>query len=267
MPSSIRTAISNALYYIGSWFQSLSYRFDDAADWAYDIPFVGPYIASPLYRVADYCYYIYEYFGDLRSGWLSLCNWLDAVWDRLGDLWDDLGDLWDYAHDYLWGKIYDALDLADDAWDRAVTAYQKARDAWYYATGWLTDRANEAWARAGAVWGTVTNWLKQQAIDAWNKAVWAYEQIAAAVTAKAQEIYAWVKGIPAEIRDFVDGVVTAIGAVTTDIVQTLINTALAAIAGPFNLINLWFDDIQNFFNDPLDWLSDKFEDRFFGPKE
>lgn len=267
MPSPIRTAISNTLYYIGSWFRSLSYRFDDAADWAYGIPFVGPSIASPLYRVADYCYYIYGYFTDLRSGWLSLCNWLDAVWDNFGDLWYDLGTLFNYAHDYLRDKIYDALDIADDAWDRALIAYQKARDAWSYATGWLTDRANEAWSRAGNIWGTVTNWLKQQAIDAYNKAVWAYEQIAAAVTAQAQEIYAWVEGIVAEIRAFVDGVVADIGAVTTDIVQALINTALAAIAGPVNLINQWFDDIQNFFNSPLDWLSDKFEDWFFGPEK
>ncbi|GAH64989.1 unnamed protein product, partial [marine sediment metagenome] len=126
---------------------------------------------------------------------------------------------------------------------------------------------NEAWSRAGNVWASVTNWLKQQATDAYNKAVWAYEQIQAVVTATTQEIYAWVKGIPAEIRDYIDGVVTAIGAVTTDIVQTLIKTALAAIAGPINLINLWFDDIQDFFNSPLDWLGDKFSDWFFGPEK
>jgi len=267
MPSSIRNAIAIALYSAGSWFKWLSDKFEVAADWAYDIPLVGHYLAAALYAVADYCYYIYTYFTDLRSGWLSLCNWLDGLWDKFGDIWDDLGDLWDYAHDYLRDKIYDALDLADDAWDKAVRAYNKARDAWNYATDWLTDRANEAWARAGNVWGTVTDWLKEKATDAYNKAVWAYEQIAPALTTKAQDIYAWVKAIPAEIAAFVAGVVADIGAVTTDIVQTLINNALAIFAAPFNLINLWFDDIQDFFNSPLDWLESKFADWFFGPEK
>ena len=245
MPSSIRNAVSSILSSVGSWFRSLSYAFQDVADWAYDIPLVGPYIAIPLYKVADYCYYIYEYFRDLRGGWQDLCDWLDAVWDNFGNLWDEIGDLFNYAHDYLRDKIYDAIDVAEDAWGYAATAYNKARDAWVYATGYLKDLVTSAY----------------------NKAVWAYEQIAAAVTSQAQEIYAWVKSIPAEISDYVASVVAAIGAVTTDIVQTLIKTALAAIAGPINLINLWFDDIQGFFNSPFDWLESKFADWFFGPEK
>jgi len=267
MPDSIRKAISDVLYYIAGWFESLSNKFDDAADWLAEIPAVGTYIANPIYKVADYCSYISESFADLWSGWWSLCDWLDAVWDKFGDIWDDLGDLWNYAQITLRNLVNDALDFADDAWDKAVRAYNKARDAWDYATDWLTDRANEAWARAGNVWGSVTDWLKDKAIDAYNTAVWAFEQIQAAVTAAAQDIYAWVKGIPAEISDFVAGVVAAIGAVTTDIVQTLINNALAAVAGPINLINQWFDDIQNFFNSPLDWLESKFADWFLGPEK
>jgi len=245
MPSSIRTAISNALYYIGSWFQSLSYRFDEAADWARNIPFVGPSIASPLYKVADYCYYIYGYFTDLRTAWLNLCNWLDAVWAKFGDIWIDLGTLWNYAQITLKNLVYDALDIADDAWDKAVIAYTKARDAWNYATGWLTDLA----------------------YDAYNKAVWAYNQIAAAVTAKAQEIYAWVKTIPAEIKAFVDGVVATVKTWATGAIADAKAWILSTLAAPINLINLWFDDIQGFFNNPLGWLSDRFENWFFGPEK
>ena len=245
MPSTIRTAISNALYYAATRFRSLGHSFLGAGNWAYNIPSVGLYIANHLYSAADYCYYIFDYFLDLRSGWLTLCNWLDTVWDRFGDIWADLGGLWDYAKITLRNLVNDALDLADDAWDKAVSAYKKARDAWDYATGYLKDLAT----------------------DAYNKAVWAYNQIAAAVTAKAQEIYAWVKAIPAEIKAYVDGVVADIGAVTTDIVQTLINAALAAMAGPLNLVNLWFNDIQNFFNDPWGWLLDKFTDWFLGPEK
>lgn len=245
MPSAIRNAISSILYSVAGWFRSLGNSFYGAATWAYKIPGVGPYLASYLYSAADYCYYIFDYFISLRSNWLTLCNWLDAVWDKFGDIWIDLGKLWNYAQITLKNLVDDALDLADDAWDKAVSAYTKARDAWNYATGYLKDLATSAY----------------------NKAVWAYEQIAAAVTAKAQEIYAWVNSIPAAIKAFVDGVVADIGAVTTDIVQALINTALAVIAGPINLINLWFDDIQDFFNSPLDWLLDKFGDWFFGPEK
>jgi len=41
---------------------------------------------------------------------------------------------------------------------------------------------------------------------------------------------------------------------------------LAEIAAPINLITTWFDDIQNFFNAPLDWLESKFTDWFLGPE-
>ncbi|GAI31513.1 unnamed protein product, partial [marine sediment metagenome] len=184
MPSSIRNAIQAFLYDVATFFRNISYRFEDAADWAADIPAVGYYIAYALYKTADYCYDVNYVVKDLMWGWLDLCDWLDHVWDELGDLWDDLDTLWDYAHYTLKGLVDDAVAIATNALNQVAVAYDKAVDAWNYATGWLTDRANEAW----------------------NKAVWAYEQIAAAVTASAQEIYAWVRSIPAEIKAFVDGV-------------------------------------------------------------
>lgn len=245
MPDSIRTAVSDILNSVGNFFKSLGDRFYDAADWAYDIPAIGPYIASALYSVVQYCYNIYTLFNNLRSGWLNLCDWLDAVWAKFGDIWADLGDLWNYAQITLKNLVNDALGLAGDAWDYAVTAYNKARDAWNYATDYLKDLVTSAY----------------------NKAVWAYEQIAAAVTAKAQEIYAWVKGIPAEIKAFVDGVVATVKSWATGAIDDAKAWILSTLAAPINLINLWFDAIQGFFNDPWGWLVDKFTDWFLGPEK
>lgn len=246
--------------YIYLRFRYLANGFGSIADWLYDQGWPWRYLSPPFQYLHDLCLTIADYFYD---AYIATHN-LEALLD---DAWSKAKQVFNYVYDVLRARVNDALDIAWRAFDYAITAYNKARDAWNYATGWLTDRANEAWSRAGNVWGSVTDWLKDKATDAYNKAVWAYEQIQAVVTAATQEIYAWVKSIPAEIKDYVAGVVTAIGAVTIDIVQTLIKAALAAIAGPINLVNLWFDDIQDFFNSPLDWLESKFGDWFFGPEK
>jgi phage-related protein len=252
--------LSDIFASIRTWWLQLALRFSQIATWLLNQGVPWSYLSPPFQTIRDICQTIAGYFYSAYSVALTIET-------QLADAWSKAKQVFAYAYDVLAVKVNDALNLADTAWDKAVTAYTKAVNAWDYAKGWLTDRANEAWSRAGAVWGTVTNYLKDLATSAYNKAVWAYEQIAAAVTTKAQEIYAWVKGIPAEIKDYIDGVVAAIDAVTTAIVQTLINTALATLAAPINLINLWFDAIQNFFNDPLGWLLDKFGDWFFGPEK
>lgn len=241
-------------------FHNLAYRFLLIANWFEDQGWPWSYLGAPFMLLYSISRDIGYFFQDAYKLTSNIEAFLDEIWSKAKQAYD-------YAYDVLRVRVNEALNDAGDAWDKAVTAYNKARDAWNYATGWLTDRANEAWSRAGAVWGTVTNYLKDKAIEAYNKAVWAYDQIGAAVTAQAQEIYAWVKSMPAEIRDYVAGVVAAIEAVTTDIVQSMIGLAMAAIAGPINLVNLWFDDIQNFFNSPLDWLESRFTDWFLGKEK
>jgi len=252
--------LSDVFSWIRSKFYNVAYYFSSIGNWLDARGFPWTLLAPYFYSVRDLCHHIGNYFYDAYL-------FTRTIETKLDDAWTKAKQAFDYAYDVLRVKVNDALNDAEDAWDKAVTAYSKARDAWNYATGWLTDRANDAWSRAGNIWGSVTDWLKQQATEAYNKAVWAYEQIEAAVTTKAQEIYAWVKAIPAEIKDYIDGVVTAIGAVTTDIVQSMIALALAAIAGPINLVNLWFDDIQSFFTSPLDWLESRFTDWFLGKEK
>lgn len=241
-------------------FRQVADWFDSIADWLNDQGWPWYYLSPHFQGLYTLNMTIANFFYDIYIGAFNLET-------LLSDAWSKAKEIFDYVYDVLRARVNDALNIAEHAWDYAITAYNKARDAWNYATGYLKDLVIEAWARAGNVWGSVTNWLKEKATDAYNKAVWAYEQIEAAVTAAAQDIYAWVKAIPAEISDYVAGVVTAIGAVTTDIVQTLIKNALAAIAGPINLVNLWFNDIQDFFNSPLDWLESKLTDWFLGPEK
>lgn len=252
--------LSDVFSYIRNRFYNLAYWFSSVGNWLEDQGSPLKYLAPFFYSVRDLNHTIGNYFDDAYQ-------FTRTLEDILDDAWTKAKQVFNYVYDVLVDKVNDALNAAGNAWDKAVDAWHLADDVWDYATGWLRDKAVDAWHRAGNVWGTVTDWLKEQAVDAYNKAVWAYEQIAAAVTAASQDIYAWVRGIPAEIAAFVNGVVADIEAVTTDIVQTLINTALAAIAGPINLINLWFDAIQDFFNDPLGWLESKFTDWFLGPEE
>jgi len=252
--------LSDVFSWIRSKFYSVAYYFSYIGNWL-------DARGSPWTLLSPYFYSARDLFHTIGNFFYDAYRFTRAIEDILDDAYTKAKQAFDYAYDVLRVRVNDALNAAADAWDKADDAFDRAWRAWDYARGYLRDLAWEAWDRAGNVWGSVTDWLKQQATAAYNKAVWAYEQIAAAVTAAAQDIYAWVKAIPAEIKAFVDGVVADIGAVTTDIVQTLINHALAIFAGPFNLINLWFDDIQGFFNSPLDWLGDKFSDWFFGPEK
>ena len=230
--------LSSVFSYIRSKFLSLAYYFSYMGNWLEARGWPWTLLAPYFYSARDLCQHIGGFFYDAYQAARTVESLLDDAWTKAKQAFD-------YAYDVLRRRVNDALDAAGDAFDWAYTAYKKARDAWDYAVGWLTD----------------------QAIDAYNKAVWAFDQIEAAVTAASQDIYAWVKAIPAEFKAFVDGVVADIGAVITDIAQTLINNALAAIAGPINLVNLFFDDIQAFFNSPLDWLESKFTDWFLGPEQ
>jgi len=252
--------LSGVFYYIYVAFWTLAYRFGGIADWFGNQGWPLYHLEAPFARLQDILDAISNFFYDAYQA-------AAIVETVLAETRSKAKQVFDYVFEVLSFRVNDALNAAGDALSRATTAYNLVTDVWTYATGYLKNLANEAWDRAGNVWGSVTDWLKDKAIEAYNKAVWAYEQIEAAVTAKAQEIYAWVKEVPAEIKAFVDGVVADIGAVTVDIVQTLINKALAAIAAPINLINLRFDDIQDFFNSPLDWLESKFADWFLGKEQ
>jgi len=252
--------LSDLFLSIRYWWLQLALFFSQIATWLLNHGIPWSYLSPPFQRLRDGCQTIAAYFYTAYSV-------TRTIETQLADAWSKAKQVFNYAYDVLADLVADAWNLADNAWDKAVTAYNKAVSAWNYATGWLTDRANEAWSRAGNVWGTVTNWLKQQGIDAWNKAVWAYEQIPAAVTAKAQEIYAWVNGIPATIKAFVNGVVATFNSWVTGAIADATAWILSSIAAPFNLINLWFDAIQGFFNDPWGWLVDKFGDWFFGPEK
>ena len=252
--------LSSVFSYIRSKFLSLAYYFSYIGNWLEDQGWPWSSLAPYFYSVRDLCQHIGGFFYDAYQAARTVESLLDDAWTKAKQAFD-------YAYDVLTDKVNDALSAAGDAWDYAGEAYDRAWRAWDYARGWLRDKVYEALAAAGNVWGSVTDWLKDKAIDAYNKAVWAFDQIGLAVTAAAQDFYAWVKAIPAEISAFVDGVVADIGAVMTDIAQTLINNALASIAGSINLVNFLFDDIQAFFTSPLDWLGSKFTDWFLGPEQ
>lgn len=252
--------LSDVFSYIRNRFYNLAYWFSSVGNWLEAQGAPLKYLAPFFYSVRDLNHTIGNYFDDAYQ-------FTRTIEDVLDDAWTKAKQVFNYVYDVLVDKVNNALNAAGDAWDYAVTAYQKAKDAWDYATDYLKDFVVDAWHRAGNVWGTVTDWLKETAVDAYNKAVWAYDQIAPVVTAAAQDIYAWVISIPAEISDFVASVVATVKPWVTSVIADTKTWILSTFAGPFNLINLWFDDIQGFFDDPIGWLTDKFTDWFLGPEK
>jgi len=252
--------LSSVFNYLRGRFYSVAYWFSSIGNWLDGHGTPWKYLSPYFYSVRDLFTTIGGYFYEAYT-------FTKSIEDVLDDAWTKAKQVFNYVYDVLVGRIYDALNAASHALERAIDAAHEAAAVWDYATGWLRDRANEAWARAGNVWGSVTDWLKEQAIAAYNKAVWAYEQIGAAITAAIQEIHDWGSGILAEIDTFVEGIVATIKTWAAGAIEDVQARILSIIAAPFNLVNLWFDDIQDFFNDPLSWLESKFGDWFFGKEK
>jgi hypothetical protein len=201
----------------------------DAGAWFYNHGLSG--VSRYFYNAVDF---IDEICGDLWDIAYELDDWYDWI----SGIWSDLTTVWNYVYGLLTQRAYEAWTGAGNALDQAAAALSKATDAFNYAYGWLTDRANEAW----------------------DKAVWAYEQISVIVTAAANDIYNWVKGVPAEIRTWVTNAVNDVKTWALGKIDDAKSSVLAQIAAPINLVNLWFVDIQDFFNDPAEWITGKLDE-------
>jgi len=186
-----------------------------------------------LEGVARYFYDAVDFIDVICGHLWNIAYTLDDWYDWISGIWEDGVTVWNYAYGWLTDRADEAWGFAQTAYSYAVDAIWMAQDALDYAYGWLTDRADEAW----------------------NKAVWAYDQISIIVTAAADDIYAWVRSIPAEISAWVLARVDEVKTWASGAIEDAKSSVLAQIAAPINLVNLWFVDIQDFFNDPAEWIT------------
>lgn len=224
-------------------FRDIAWEFYDAWD-------IFAPIGDLFLDIAGICDDIGEEFFDIAAE-------IDSWWDEICDLWDDLNDLYDYAHYWLRNKVYDALDWAEDAWNKAVAAYNLAVNALTEIPVWVLAKLADAYDAALAIAGVIGTTVSQIIQFIRDYAVITYQTIVENIYNTFQTFNEIINNIYQTLQYISNTFITNIIGVTVDIVRDLINAALAPFDAPIKLIELWFNDIQNFFNDPLGWLWDK----------
>ena len=265
---------------IGLFFWDLHHVMHDLGGYfRYDTPFT--FMAAPCYDMADF-------FGDITFWFGDVALEIDSWWDEISGLASDLNSLYNYAHDYLWDLANAAYGYASTAyaWARAALdaaqsalqeipawilekltlAYNLASTALQEIPAWITVQFSELQGGLDSIWDYARTTVWNKAVDAWNYAANAWNHAEELLSGVWADVVAWVNGIPAAIENFVNDRIEAIGAVTTEWVNNLLASFASSIAAPFNLVTLWFDSIQSFFTDPLEWLWAKFTDWFIGPE-
>jgi len=235
--------LARLLWDVALFFEDVSERCMSAKYWFWDFPGLGG-VGDIFSSLEDFFWYIYN---GLRKAAFEIDDW----WDDIRGLWDDLDDLWDYAHGWL-------KDTATQAYNWAIWAMDWASQAW-----------NTASAIAGVIGTTFTQivaFIKKHAeiiYQTINEYVYntyqtfkeyitnVYETIVENIYNTYQTFKEYITNVYETITNVFNTYVTNIIGVAEDWVRDFVAAALAPFAAPINLINLWFDAIQNFFNDPL----------------
>ena len=274
--------LARLFQYIADLFYDLYKICRDIAWECKNIPVVG----NALY---NFFMTMREYFWDIKDWFYDVSYEVEDWWDEITTLWDDLNDLWHYAHDWLKGKINDALNTADEAWYLAVEAYNRAKDALTEIPSWILDKLTlaynlastalqtvPAWIRAGldsvnssltSLWDYAQTTVWNKAVDAWNKAADAWNHAEELFSGLNTTLKNWTLGIIEDVKTTVLSWIEDAKTLIFTWIEDAKAAVLASIAAPINLINTWFDAIQDFFNDPLGWLWGKFTDWFLGPEK
>lgn len=267
------------------------------------IPIVGSLLRSRFYSVMDLCGEIHTWFDyaadDIDEWWAEIVN----IWDNLSRVvnyaWGWLTDRANQAYDwavsaYTWA--WNAIQLASQALteipaailEKLEAAYNLASTALQVLPAWIQTTFDNVNSSLTSLWDYASTTVWNKAVDAWNKAANAWDYASTTVWPAVQDLgtdlsslwdYArttvWNKAIEAWNKaaaafTYAADLVNSLDAVLRSWALGKIDDAkaavLAEIAAPINLITTWFDDIQNFFNAPLDWLESKFTDWFLGPE-
>jgi len=240
-----------------------------------------PWLEGPFRSMADLCLSLNEFFEDVAR---EVGNW----WDNISGISSDLNNLWNYAYGWLRDKAVAAYDMAMTAYAWADAALEAAQSALQEIPDWIVDKLNLAYNLASTALQEIPAWITTQlgdlqggldslwnyaqttvwnkAVDAWNYAANAWSYAEDLFAGLWSDVTTWVNNIPASIGNFVDNAIDTVRTWAADQLDAAISSLASSIAAPINLVNLWFNSIQEFFNDPLEWLWNKFTDWFLGPE-
>jgi len=224
--------------------------------WVWPFTKLGPYLRN----LADVAYHLAHYFWEAYE-------WSGRVMD---DITEALHTAWD------------ALDMASAAWNRAI-------DALTEIPSWVLTKLSAAYDAVQAIASvigttsssiiqfvkdhaeTIVQYIAENIYNTYqtvkNYVTNVYETVKNYITNVYETVENYITNVYETITNIINNYVTEIIGASKDWVTDLVNNALADLAAPINLITLWFDAIQGFFNDPWGWLVDRFEDWFLGPEK
>lgn len=216
------------------------------------------YHLEDIFYAVEYKFWYVAYWLEQNTGWSGLAN-----------LFYDIADFFNAA----WRKCRDIGREIENWWATISQTVSDLSSLWNHVYGWITDKVNEAINAASTALSRANQAINnaaaafQKAIDeaaAALAAAKAYAEtlipdVAAWVTSHAVDIYTAIKGYLADIAVWVQTHSLDVWQAVKDHLVVAIGISLSSIAAPVNLVNTWFDAIQDFFNDPWDWLEAKFE--------
>lgn len=238
---------------------SLYYIFHYIGNLSGDIPFVGEYLQSRFYAVRDLC-------GEISFKFWDVAHRIDLWWAEIGNIWDNLSSVVNYA----WGELTDkatqahtwaiwAMDWASQAWNRASAIAGVIGTTFAEIVAFIKEHAEIIYQTVNEY---ITNVYQTFVENIYNT----YETIKNYITNVYETVQEYITNVYETVQNYYNTYVTEIIGVAEEWVMDFVAAALAPFAAPINLVNLWFDSIQDFFNDPLGWLLDRFGDWFFGPE-
>ena len=181
-------------------------------------------------RIGSYAAHIPLVGDELESFFQDVA---DLFWDAYYSLFRFARSLEDFE-DYVKAAI-DKVDIIisyvlDELSDKVKDFFDSLQD--------INRKVSELWGKLHDVPEMIGNWL-----DEYTRTLW-----------KLVEDYVtdFVTAFTSSGSDLLDGI--------HDYVNSLAIELLSDIAAPVNLVNQWFQDIEDFFNDPWTWLWEKLDD-------
>lgn len=251
--------LARRFYDVALFFEDVSERCMSAKYWFWDFPGLGG-VGDIFERLEDYFFYIY---WDLRQAAFAIDDW----WDEICDLWYDLDNLYDYAHYWLKDKVNEAyvwatwaMDWASQAWNTASTIAGVIGTTFQEIVAFIKEHAETIITNVYEYITNVYNTVEEYITNVYNTI---YETI----TNVYNTVQEYITNVYNTVQEYYNTYVTEIIGVAEEWVMDFVAAVLAPFAAPINLVNLWFNDIQDFFNDPLGWLWVRFTDWFLGQEE
>lgn len=248
--------LAERFYDVALFFEDVSERCMSAKYWFWDFPGLGG-VGDIFEKLEDYFFYIY---WDLRQAAFAIDDW----WDLIDETRDWFYSLYDYAHTWL-------TDKANEAYNWATMALTWASEAWNKAAaiaGVIGDTFAEIVAfikeHAEIIYQTINEYVTNVYQTFVENITNVYETIKNYITNVYETVNEYITNVYETVQHYYNTYITEIIGVTEDWVGDFVAAALAPFAAAINLVGYWFDDIQDFFNSPLDWLLDRFGDWFFG---